>query len=171
MNVPARVRNLDARSATEEPRGWRARAPDVTVSEPPPRGNAYWNGVTRATDIVTDGRVFTRGRALLLLRRVPRAERDLLQEFLALAVLWKRDKAPWSSLTQMVLHPAYQRIIGMGLDAVPLILQELEREPDHWFWALNAITGENPVPNACRGDLGAMTKHWLAWGRASGTLR
>jgi hypothetical protein len=42
-------------------------------------------------------------------------------------------------------HPAYQRIIEMGQPVMPLIFRELEREPDHWFWALQSITGENPV--------------------------
>ena len=40
----------------------------------------------------------------------------------------------------MTLLRPYQRIIGMGLPVVPLILEELEREPDQWFWALEAIT-------------------------------
>lgn len=62
------------------------------------------------------------------------------------------------------MHPAYQRIIGMGDAAVPLILQELERSPDHWFWALNAITGADPVPESRRGVMSEMVKAWLEWG-------
>jgi hypothetical protein len=61
------------------------------------------------------------------------------------------------------MHPAYQQIIGMGVDALPLILRELEREPDHWFWALEAITGENPVPPTDRGRLNEMARAWLRW--------
>ena len=64
----------------------------------------------------------------------------------------------------MAMHPAYQQIIGMGTPALPLIFQELQREPDHWFWALGAITGENPVPEEDAGDLDAMTDAWLSWG-------
>ncbi len=41
-----------------------------------------------------------------------------------------------------MLNP-YQRIIGIGWPVVPLILDELQREPDQWFWALEAITDEN----------------------------
>lgn len=52
----------------------------------------------------------------------------------------------------------------MGEGAVPLLLAELRREPDDWFWALHAITGANPVPAASRGDLRAMTEAWLQWG-------
>lgn len=33
----------------------------------------------------------------------------------------------------------------MGEAAVPLILRDLEHQPDHWFWALREITQANPV--------------------------
>ena len=39
---------------------------------------------------------------------------------------------------------------------------ELRREPDHWFWALIAITGEDPVAPKDRGKLQEMTDAWLA---------
>ena len=66
------------------------------------------------------------------------------------------------------MHPAYQQIIGLGERALPLIFQELRREPDHWFWALAAITGKNPVPEEDAGDLEAMANDWLSWGDAQG---
>jgi hypothetical protein len=66
------------------------------------------------------------------------------------------------------LHSAYQKIIGLGAAAVPLLLAELRREPDDWFWALHAVTGADPVPEANRGNLPAMTEAWLQWGREKG---
>jgi hypothetical protein len=48
------------------------------------------------------------------------------------------------------------------------ILAELEARPDHWFWALNAITGSDPVPQADRGIMEKMAKAWLAWGAEHG---
>lgn len=83
---------------------------------------------------------------------------------------WKRDTEFCSSTTQMSLHPAYQQIIGMGRAALPLILDEMQREPDHWFWALSAITGENPVPSASQGHIDQMAESWLQWGRERGWL-
>jgi hypothetical protein len=68
----------------------------------------------------------------------------------------------------MVKHPAYQKIISMGYAVVPLILKELEREPDHWFVALNKITNENPVYNGARGKLDEMAAAWIAWGERKG---
>ncbi len=63
----------------------------------------------------------------------------------------------------MAMHPAYQQIIGMGDAALPFIFQELRRDPDHWFWALKAITGEDPVAASDRGQLDKMTTAWLDW--------
>ena len=90
------------------------------------------------------------------------------ERFRTLVQQWKQGRGPTSSTTQLAVHPAYQQIIGMGGSAVPLLLRELEREPDHWFCALKAITGEDPVPEASRGRLREMTDAWLKWGREHG---
>jgi hypothetical protein len=34
----------------------------------------------------------------------------------------------------------------MGKDAIPLLLRELGKKSGRWFWALKAITREDPVP-------------------------
>src|SRR5947207_10431415 len=68
---------------------------------------------------------------------------------------------PYTTLfrsTEIALHPAYQQIIGMGKEAIPLILEELQREEDHWFWALKSITGDDPVAPSERGQLPKMTR-------------
>jgi hypothetical protein len=68
-----------------------------------------------------------------------------------------------------MLNP-YQRIIGMGPPVVPLILEELRREPDQWFWALEAITEQNPVPQEASGKPRLMAEAWLRWGDQLGLL-
>jgi hypothetical protein len=58
----------------------------------------------------------------------------------------------------------------MGSAAVPFILAEIRSEgdePDQWFWALKAITGEDPVRDEDRGDVVAMAKSWLDWAKNS----
>src|SRR5262249_7967281 len=70
----------------------------------------------------------------------------LRERFRRLVDEWKEQSRYLSDSRRMAMLPSYQRIIGMGLPAVPLILEELRGEPDHWFWALEAITEENPVP-------------------------
>jgi hypothetical protein len=57
--------------------------------------------------------------------------RDLENRFKQLAAEWRRDVALLSSVTAIVEHPAYRQIIALGRDVVPLILRELEKEPDH----------------------------------------
>ncbi len=88
--------------------------------------------------------------------------------FRALVRKWKEDTQFLSSITDMAIHPSYQQIIGMGKDALPLLVDELRREPDHWFWALEAITGENPVPVTDRGNVAKMTQAWLNWAEQQG---
>ncbi len=79
---------------------------------------------------------------------------------------WRRERGAMSSITEMaMLHP-YQSIIGMGEEAIPLILAQLRSEgdePDQWFWALRAITDANPVRPEDQGDLAKMAQAWLKW--------
>lgn len=95
---------------------------------------------------------------------------QLRHRFRALADQWLEETQLVSSLTDMVLHPAYQQVIGLGIPALPFILKELQERPAHWFWALFAITGENPVPAERAGDLEQMTAAWLDYGRRRGYL-
>ena len=79
---------------------------------------------------------------------------------------WYRERGAMSSITEMVLCPAYQSIIGMGETAVSFILSKLESErddPDQWFWALRALTGVDPVREEDRGNYPAMAQAWLQW--------
>jgi hypothetical protein len=59
---------------------------------------------------------------------------------------WKSKTRYMSNSAQIAMVWEYQQIIGIGRPALPFILAELEHETDHWFWALEAISGENPVP-------------------------
>lgn len=97
-------------------------------------------------------------------------ELGLAERFAALANDWRRETAVQSSVENIVMHPAYQQIIGMGPGALPLIMQELRKSPEHWFWALWAISGENPVPPEHTGKVELMAKDWLEFGRARGWI-
>ena len=69
--------------------------------------------------------------------------RQTAQDYLGeLAATWKADTMFESSESALSSHPSYQRIIGLGPEAVPLLLRSLRASPDHWFAALSAITGE-----------------------------
>lgn len=96
--------------------------------------------------------------------------RQLQILFAQLAEQWRRETRVLSSTSAIAMHPAYQRMIGMGPQVIPLILEEMRREPGQWFWALAALTGENPVAADDRGRVEAMTEAWLNWGRENGWI-
>lgn len=90
-------------------------------------------------------------------------------KFQALAKQWQLERGAMSSITEMSILPSYQKIIGMGEDAIPLILARLRSEgdePDQWFWALRSLTDVNPVKEEDQGDFQAMAQAWLAWGES-----
>jgi hypothetical protein len=115
--------------------------------------------------------VLENGHGLLEGTRVEVLVRDE-QRFQKLASLWKSETKFLSNISKKVMHPAYQKIIGMGELSVPLILHDLaENGPDDWFWALTAITDENPITEETAGNMAAMTEAWLQWGKRRGYLK
>lgn len=96
--------------------------------------------------------------------------KGLRDRFRDLADEWKRESQFLSNTAQMAMLKPYQQIIGLGEPVVPFLLEELRREPDHWFWALEAITSENPVPPADAGIVDRMADAWIAWGIREGLL-
>ena len=83
---------------------------------------------------------------------------------------WQSATALLSSGRAIVSHPDYERIIGMGEAVIPFILMKLQKNPQHLFFALYQITGENPVSYAHAGNLENMTTDWLNWGHEKGYL-
>jgi len=95
---------------------------------------------------------------------------DLEELFQQLATQWRKDTAHFSSQTQMANHPAYQQIISLGPAVLPFIFRELARKRDFWFYALTAITGDDPIAAEDAGKVRRMADAWLAYGRERGYL-
>lgn len=94
-------------------------------------------------------------------RRAPSLER----KFRRLAEQWRKDTGHLSVTFKKAMHPAYQQIIGMGEAAIPFILRELrERPTGSWFWALNAINGDEEDPAKDADDIDSAIEAWLRWG-------
>ena len=92
-------------------------------------------------------------------------------QFQKLISQWHEQREGMSWIAEMAMCPAYQSIVGMGPSVIPLVLAQLESEgdePDHWFWALQAITEVNPVADADRGNIVKMAEAWLRWGAQQG---
>jgi len=99
------------------------------------------------------------------------ARNEITDTFKELAGQWRADTKLLGTVRQKARHPAYQQIIGMGVPALPLILEDLQEHPlTDWFWALNAITGANPITAAIAGDMEAMAAAWITWGKKAGYL-
>ena len=90
---------------------------------------------------------------------------DVSEEFRRLVSQWREETAGHSSPARIASSPAYLRIISFGRPVLPLILKELEANGGHWYPALRAITGENPVHESARGKTRLMNEAWLDWGR------
>jgi hypothetical protein len=83
------------------------------------------------------------------------------EEFNRLKTEWEKDTRHLSSITETCTHRAYQRIIGGGKESLPFIYEDLKEGTDHWFWALQSITGDNPVPKEALGRMEQMRTIWL----------
>ena len=88
--------------------------------------------------------------------------------FHALAAKWHEETDDQSTSLRIVGHPAYLRIVAMGMDAVPLILADLETTEAFWYPALEAITGVNPATPEQSKKPRLLREAWLRWGRDYG---
>lgn len=151
MSHPAVSNSLSARLGAEEP---------YWAADPNQPRTLVWTGDQSRVVLAELIKAFQHYYA-----PVSRRPRSTAARFRELMQHWKEEVPQVSPVTEMVTHTAYQQIIGLGWDAVPLLLRELEREPDHWFWALRAITGIDPVPPHHRGRIIEMANDWIQWGR------
>ena len=90
------------------------------------------------------------------------------ERFRKLADQWEHETVLLSSTDQVTEHPAHLEIVSMGEPVVPLILERMQSQGGHWFHALHAITGADPVDPDKRGNVPAMQEAWLDWGERNG---
>jgi hypothetical protein len=86
-------------------------------------------------------------------------------DFKQLADQWRKEVIFLSSVEKIIMNQNYQTIIGMGPRIVPLILRELKKRPDYWFYALRMITRKNPVKPEDKGNIKKMAQAWIEWGK------
>jgi len=122
----------------------------------------HTNGATLLTDYASPMAFYTIGQLELPFESCTE-DQFIFDSFVE---QWRTERGATSSTTEMILCPAYQSIIGMGSKAVPLILARMQREgddPDQWFWALQMLTGANPVDPDDDGNFQRMAQAWLEW--------
>lgn len=91
-------------------------------------------------------------------------------KFKRLADKWKRETSVLSDSTKIAMHPAYQEIIAMGTDVLPLIFERLLKYGEDWFCALMILTDADPVPNEYCGNIPKMRALWLEWAVKKGII-
>jgi hypothetical protein len=83
-----------------------------------------------------------------------------------LAAKWRKETGLLSSVQDKIYNRHYQRVIGLGRDALPFIFRDLRLHGGLWFWALECITGDNPA-SASNSITEAKTA-WLDYGSRNG---
>src|SRR5207247_7467593 len=61
------------------------------------------------------------------------------ERYRGLAAAWHQDTDYLSSMEEAESHPAYQAIIRLGPEVIPLLLRDLAASHTHWFAALQSI--------------------------------
>lgn len=110
-----------------------------------------------------DGCVTLANHLRELVAKTPFAVNDTQYEkFLKLKAAWRDETGLLSDSTKIVTNYHYLRIVGMGDVAVDCIIRDLKENGDEWWdYALNLITGINPVKEEHAGYLKEICKDWL----------
>ncbi len=76
---------------------------------------------------------------------------------------WEEETIFSSSISEITNNTAYRTIIGLGQKVLPFIIDDLKKNDNHWFYALEALTGQNPIKENHKGIIPLMRDDWLKW--------
>ena len=83
---------------------------------------------------------------------------------------WETETSFISSTTDMMQNQYFKEIVSWREDAIPFILDYLQKATSHIYLALFEITGENPVPTKDLGKVDKIIENWLEWGYKNGYI-
>ena len=83
--------------------------------------------------------------------------------FLYHRYFWKKQTKYNSNPDKIFSNKHYLAIIQLGRPVIPLLISDIIRNNNRWFFALEKITGENPVPKNFAGIITAMNNFWITW--------
>ncbi len=114
-----------------------------------------------------------RGRADLGPRvpgfKLARSEKEVEEKFNAYLAEWRNHTRLESNYGKILANPFYRRILALGPQVVPLILEDMKKgHGGAWFQALEDLTGENAIVPEHEVDSSLMIADWLEWGRKNG---
>jgi hypothetical protein len=94
---------------------------------------------------------------------VASSDRSIDDLFDSLKNKWISETGYLSDPEKIYNNTSYRQIVDLGDIFLPLILNDLEINYHNWFYALELITGANPIRDEHRGDIEAMTCDWMQW--------
>jgi hypothetical protein len=104
----------------------------------------------------------------VLRRRYLRPEHEVEVTFRRLADDWEAATMLIASPRAAVGHESYLKIIGLGLQCVPMLLRRLAETRRNYFSALGAITHAQPAEGIT--TVPEAVEAWQQWGRDNGYL-
>lgn len=90
-------------------------------------------------------------------------KKQLSEKFDLYSGIWKTETMFSSNSSEITNNSDYRSIIGLGKDIIPFIIEDLKQSENHWFNALELLTGENPIKSEHRGIINLMKSDWLNW--------
>lgn len=91
----------------------------------------------------------------------------LQKRFDFLKAIWKSETIFVSNAHDIINNAAYRNIISLGRDILPFIFADLKVNDNHWFYALEIITGQNPIKAEHKGVVPLMKQDWIDWAEAN----
>lgn len=84
--------------------------------------------------------------------------------------IWKNETIFSSSISEITNNSAYRSIIGLGQEVLPFIIDDLKTNDNHWFYALEALTGQNPIKENHKGIVPLMKNDWIEWAKENNLI-
>lgn len=87
------------------------------------------------------------------------------ERFHSLRDQWQKETGHMSNSSQIVAHQAYRKVVNMGHEAVPWIIEDIRTNGTTFWWtALYEILKSGPhVPDYAQGKVMLLNEMWLAW--------
>jgi hypothetical protein len=93
-------------------------------------------------------------------------QRDMLyKKFLQLKEKWEVETLFVSSATDIINNGSYLAIISLGQEALSFIIKDFAKKDNHWFYALEVMTGKNPISEEHIGNIKLMKDDWINWAK------
>lgn len=97
-------------------------------------------------------------------------QNSLKEYFESLKYLWLEETKYSSNIFLTTNHPAHLTMIKLGSQILPLLIEDLQNDSNHWFITLNKITGENPVSQEHIGNVDEMRQDWINWAQINNVI-